>query len=95
MAKTEDLLVRSSQSVTALKRSDRYAHRLRAIGQLNEAEAESRQRPGLHAAIREARTAYQTDGTIPNWETLAGPPRPSVRSPLDTPSGLTTCPGQV
>jgi hypothetical protein len=25
----------------------------------------------LHAAIREARKAYQTGGTIPDWEALA------------------------
>ena len=48
-----------------------YAHRLRAIGHLHEAEDESQQMPDLHAAIRAARKSYQTDGTIPNWEALA------------------------
>ena len=48
-----------------------YAHRLRAIGHLHEAEDESQAFPALHAAIRTARKAYQTDGTIPEWESLA------------------------
>ncbi|MBP8954792.1 MAG: hypothetical protein KBI47_20550 [Armatimonadetes bacterium] len=51
---------------------DGYAHRLRAIGHLHEAEDESQEWPELHAAIREARKAYQTDGTMPDWESLAG-----------------------
>jgi hypothetical protein len=48
-----------------------YAHRLRAIGHLHEAEDESQEWPELHVAIRESRKAYQTDGTIPDWEVLA------------------------
>ena len=44
-----------------------YAHRLRAIGHLFEAEDESQEWSELHDAIREARRAYQTDGTIPDW----------------------------
>lgn len=44
-----------------------YAHRLRAIGHLFEAEDESQEWPDLHAAIREARKAYQADGTMPDW----------------------------
>ncbi|HPD31721.1 MAG TPA: hypothetical protein PLL20_17150 [Phycisphaerae bacterium] len=48
-----------------------YAHRLRAIGHLHEAEDESQEFPTLHAAIREARKAYQTAGTMPDWETLS------------------------
>jgi hypothetical protein len=44
---------------------------LRAIGHLHEAEDESQEFPALHAAIRNARKAYQTDGTIPDWEALA------------------------
>ena len=48
-----------------------YAYRLRAIGHLFEAEDESQEWPELHAAIREARKAYQADGTLPEWETLA------------------------
>ena len=47
-----------------------YAHRLRAIGHLHEAEDESQKFPELHAAIREARKAYQADGTMPDWESL-------------------------
>ncbi len=47
-----------------------YAHRLRAIGHLFEAEDESQQWPDLHAAIREARKACQADGTMPGWERL-------------------------
>jgi len=50
---------------------DGYAHRLRAIGHLHEAEDESQVWPDLHAAIRAARKAYQTDGTMPDWEALA------------------------
>ncbi len=46
-------------------------HRLRAIGHLHEAEDESQEFSDLHAAIRAARKAYQTDGTIPDWEALA------------------------
>jgi hypothetical protein len=48
-----------------------YAYRLRAIGHLFEAEDESQEWPQLHAAIREARKAYQADGTLPDWEALA------------------------
>jgi len=48
----------------------RHAHRLRAIGHLPEAEDESQEWPDLHAAIREARKAYQTDGTMPDWQSL-------------------------
>ena len=50
---------------------DGYAHRLRAVGHLHEAEDESQEFPALHAAIRAARKAYQTDGTMPDWEALA------------------------
>jgi hypothetical protein len=48
-----------------------YTYRLRAIGHLFEAEDESQEWPDLHAAIRQARKAYQADGTIPDWEVLA------------------------
>jgi len=48
-----------------------YAYRLRAIGHLFEAEDESQEWPELHAAIREARKAYQADGSMPDWEALA------------------------
>ena len=48
-----------------------YAYRLRAIGHLFEAEDESQEWPQLHAAIREARKAYQADGTLPDWDALA------------------------
>ena len=50
---------------------DGYAHRLRAIGHLFEAEDESQAWPDLHDAIREARRAYQRAGTIPNFDALA------------------------
>jgi len=46
------------------------AHRLRAIGHLHEAEDESQEWPDLHTAIRAARKAYQTDGTMPDWQSL-------------------------
>jgi hypothetical protein len=51
---------------------DGYAHRLRAIGHLHEAEDESQEWPELHNAIRAARKAYQINGTMPDWESLAG-----------------------
>ena len=47
-----------------------FSRRLRAIGHLFEAEDESQQWPDLHAAIRQARKAYQASGTMPNWEAL-------------------------
>jgi len=47
-----------------------YAYRLRAVGHLFEAEDESQEWPDLHAAIRQARKAYQADGTMPDWNTL-------------------------
>jgi len=46
-------------------KTSRYAYRLRAIGHLHEAEDESQAGPDFHAAIRAARKAYQTDGTMP------------------------------
>ena len=49
---------------------DGYAHRLRAIGHLHEAEDESQEFGDLHTAIRAARKAFQTDGTIPDWASL-------------------------
>ena len=49
-----------------------YAYRLRAVGHLFEAEDESQEWPDLHVAIREARKAYQADGTMPDWNTLDG-----------------------
>ncbi len=51
-----------------------YAHRLRAIGHLFESEDESQQWPDLHATIRQARQArqaYQTHGSMPDWEPIA------------------------
>lgn len=45
-------------------------HRLLVIGHLHEAEDESREWPMLHEAIRQARKAYQTEGTIPDWKRL-------------------------
>jgi hypothetical protein len=49
-----------------------YAHQLLAIGHLHEAEDESQEWPELHAAIRDARKAYQQTGTMPDFEVLAG-----------------------
>jgi hypothetical protein len=49
-----------------------FSRRLRAIGHLFEAEDESQEWPQLHAAIREARKTYQADGTLPDWDGLAG-----------------------
>ena len=48
-----------------------FSRRLRAIGHLFEAEDESQQWPHLHDAIRAARKAYQANGTMPAWDTLA------------------------
>ena len=48
-----------------------FSRRLRAIGHLFEAEDESQEWPDLHTAIREARKAYQADGAMPAWDTLA------------------------
>lgn len=42
-----------------------------AIRHLHEAEDESQEFSTLHSAIRAARKAYQTDGTMPDWEALA------------------------
>jgi hypothetical protein len=50
---------------------DGYPHRLRAIGHLHEAEDESQEWPELHRAIREARKAFQQNGTMPEFEILA------------------------
>lgn len=47
------------------------SRRLRAIGHLFEAEDESQEWPELHAAIREARRAYQATGTAPALDALA------------------------
>jgi len=52
--------------------NDGYAHRLRAVGHLHEAEDESQEWPRLHVAIREARKRYQNNkgGGMPDWEGL-------------------------
>lgn len=50
---------------------DQYAHRLRAIGHLHEAEDESQEWSELHTAIREARKAYQWEGVMPDFERLS------------------------
>jgi hypothetical protein len=50
---------------------DGYPHRLRAIGHLHEAEDESQAWLELHRAIREARKAFQREGTMPEFEILA------------------------
>lgn len=51
---------------------DGYAeHRLRAIGHLHEAEDESQAWPELHNAIREARKAYQSQNSTPDFKALA------------------------
>lgn len=49
---------------------DGYAHRLRAIGHLHEAEDESQEWDELHVAIRDARKEYQARGASPDWEAL-------------------------
>ncbi|MGE4157603.1 MAG: hypothetical protein AB7F75_00735 [Planctomycetota bacterium] len=48
--------------------NDGYAHRLRAIGHLHEAEDESQEWSIVHRTIREARKEYQTKGTMPDWD---------------------------
>jgi len=54
-----------------LTRRQGFSRRLRAIGHLFEAEDESQEWPDLHAAIRASREAYQADGTMPDWDTMA------------------------
>jgi len=49
-----------------------YAYRLRAVGHLFEAEDESQEWPELHAAIRDARTHYQAEEQMPDWQALDG-----------------------
>jgi len=53
-----------------VSRRQGFSRRLRAIGHLFEAEDESQEWPDLHNAIREARKAYQADGTMPDWDRL-------------------------
>jgi len=48
-----------------------YPHRLLAIGHLHEAEEESQTWPELHAAIREARKAYQQTWQVPDFQQLS------------------------
>ncbi len=55
---------------TEVSRRQGFSRRLRAVGHLLEAEDESQEWPDLHAAIREARKAYQADGTMPDWPAL-------------------------
>jgi len=57
--------------VRLTKTRNGYAHRLHAIGHLHEAEDESQEFGDLQAAMRAARKAFQTDGTMPDWESLA------------------------
>lgn len=64
---------------------DGYPHRLRAIGHLHEAEDESQAWPELHNAIREARKAYQQNGTMPDFAALAAHIAVRRTPPLDTP----------
>jgi len=48
-----------------------YEYRLRFVGHLHEAEEESQQWPQLHEMIRNTRKAYQRDGVVPDWVSLA------------------------
>ncbi len=50
---------------------DGYSHRILAIGHLFQAEDETQAWVELHAAIRNARIAYQSAGAMPDWEMLA------------------------
>jgi len=63
-----------------------FSRRLRAIGHLFEAEDESQEWPELHAAIREARRAYQADGTMPSWDSLAKSTRLVHEATLEQPA---------
>ncbi len=49
---------------------DGYAHRLRAVGHLHEAEDESQAWDSLHQAIRTARKSHQQQGIMPMWDVL-------------------------
>jgi hypothetical protein len=62
---------RSAAYILLAETRGSYAHHLRAIGHLREAEDESKEFPDLHATIRTARKAYQGEGAIPDWEALA------------------------
>ena len=44
-----------------------FSRRLRVIGHFGAAEDESQEWPDLHAAICEARKAYQAEGVMPDW----------------------------
>jgi hypothetical protein len=50
---------------------DGYAHRLRAVGHLYEAQDESQEFITLHDAIRQARRAFQAHETMPDWPRIA------------------------
>lgn len=56
--------------VLLTEEADGYAHRLRAIGHLHEAEDESQAWPIVHTAVRKSRKAYQMQGTMPGWDIL-------------------------
>jgi hypothetical protein len=58
-------------------------HRLLAIGHLHEAEDESREWPGLHTAIRDARKKYQAEGVIPDLSDLSEKIRPAAMEKTD------------
>jgi hypothetical protein len=45
-----------------------YPYKLRVIGHLHEDESQAY--PLLHAAIRDARKAYQTEGSVPDFQGL-------------------------
>jgi hypothetical protein len=47
------------------------AHRMLAVGHLNEAADESQAFPALHVAIRESRKNYQTNGVVPDFQALS------------------------
>ena len=70
-----------------ISRRKGFSRRLRAIGHLFEAEDESQEWPGLHAAIRAARKAYQADGTLPDFTDIAGKAA-TVLDTLPTPSSV-------
>jgi hypothetical protein len=69
-----------------------FSYRLRAVGHLFEAEDESQEWPDLHAAIRQARKAYQADGTMPDWQVLATMIAATLRSG-DNPVAENSLPG--
>ena len=64
-----------------------YAHRLRAVGHLHEAEDESQAWAALHRAVGVARRAYQVHGAMPDCPCPGPFPSPADSRPPFAPVG--------